>query len=78
LTFVIYESLANIEHQIYLIVLLDACYMLFLGALAQMVERLLCKQDVVGSIPSGSTITSQVYLTVLSNLALLIWFIRLR
>jgi hypothetical protein len=26
------------------------------GALAQLVERLLCKQDVVGSIPSGSTI----------------------
>ena len=25
------------------------------GALAQLVERLLCKQDVVGSIPSGST-----------------------
>ena len=27
------------------------------GALAQLVERLLCKQDVVGSIPSGSTIS---------------------
>ena len=27
------------------------------GALAQLVERLLCKQDVVGSTPSGSTIT---------------------
>jgi hypothetical protein len=26
------------------------------GALAQLGERLLCKQDVVGSIPSGSTI----------------------
>jgi hypothetical protein len=25
------------------------------GALAQLVEHLLCKQDVVGSIPSGST-----------------------
>ena len=25
------------------------------GALAQLGERLLCKQDVVGSIPSGST-----------------------
>ena len=26
------------------------------GAIAQLGERLLCKQDVVGSIPSGSTI----------------------
>ena len=26
------------------------------GAIAQLVERLLCKQDVVGSNPSGSTI----------------------
>ena len=26
-----------------------------IGALAQLVERLLCKQDVVGSTPSGST-----------------------
>ena len=25
------------------------------GAIAQLGERLLCKQDVVGSIPSGST-----------------------
>ncbi len=25
------------------------------GAIAQLVERLLCKQNVVGSIPSGST-----------------------
>ena len=25
------------------------------GVVAQMVERLLCKQNVVGSIPSGST-----------------------
>ena len=25
------------------------------GAIAQLVERLLCKQDVVGSNPSGST-----------------------
>ena len=30
------------------------------GALAQLVERLLCKQDVVGSTPSGSTITSRL------------------
>ena len=28
------------------------------GAIAQLGERLLCKQDVVGSIPSGSTNTS--------------------
>ena len=28
---------------------------LAIGALAQLGERLLCKQDVVGSIPSGST-----------------------
>jgi hypothetical protein len=27
-----------------------------IGAVAQLGERLLCKQDVVGSIPSGSTI----------------------
>ncbi len=27
-----------------------------LGALAQLVEHLLCKQGVVGSIPTGSTI----------------------
>lgn len=27
-----------------------------IGAVAQLVERLLCKQNVVGSIPSGSTI----------------------
>ncbi len=27
------------------------------GAIAQLGERLLCKQEVVGSIPSGSTIT---------------------
>lgn len=28
----------------------------FFGALAQLVERLLCKQKVAGSIPAGSTI----------------------
>jgi hypothetical protein len=27
------------------------------GAIAQLVERVLCKHEVVGSIPSGSTIT---------------------
>lgn len=31
------------------------------GALAQLVERLLCKQDVVGSTPSGSTISFLSY-----------------
>jgi hypothetical protein len=30
------------------------------GAIAQLGERLFCKQDVVGSIPSGSTTYSQV------------------
>jgi hypothetical protein len=29
------------------------------GAIAQLGERLLCKQEVVGSIPSGSTNLSQ-------------------
>ena len=29
------------------------------GAIAQLGERLLCKQDVVGSIPSGSTILTE-------------------
>jgi hypothetical protein len=28
----------------------------FSGAIAQLVERVLCKHEVVGSIPSGSTI----------------------
>ena len=27
-----------------------------IGAIAQLVERVLCKHEVVGSIPSGSTI----------------------
>jgi hypothetical protein len=31
-----------------------------LGAIAQLGERLLCKQEVVGSIPSGSTIRSRI------------------
>ena len=31
-----------------------------LGAIAQLGERLLCKQEVVGSIPSGSTKFSQI------------------
>ena len=30
--------------------------MSFLGAIAQLEERLICIQEVVGSIPSGSTI----------------------
>ena len=29
------------------------------GGIAQLGERLLCKQEVVGSIPSASTITAQ-------------------
>ena len=33
------------------------------GALAQLGERLLCKQDVVGSIPSGSTILLMTVIT---------------
>ena len=33
------------------------------GAIAQLGERLLCKQEVVGSIPSGSTILSSCFLT---------------
>jgi hypothetical protein len=28
------------------------------GAIAQLVERVLCKHEVVGSIPSGSTISA--------------------
>jgi hypothetical protein len=28
---------------------------MLIGAIAQLGERLLCKQEVVGSIPSGST-----------------------
>ena len=34
------------------------------GAIAQLVERLLCKQDVVGSNPSGSTILYWVDLVI--------------
>ena len=30
-----------------------------IGAIAQLVERLLCKQDVGGSNPSGSTISPE-------------------
>ena len=32
------------------------CYRVSLGAIAQLGERVLCKHEVVGSIPSGSTI----------------------
>jgi hypothetical protein len=42
-------------------ILRDAICMWFIadfGAIAQLGERLLCKQEVVGSIPSGSTILS--------------------
>ncbi len=31
------------------------CFIADFGAIAQLGERLLCKQEVVGSIPSGST-----------------------
>ena len=31
-----------------------------MGAIAQLVERVLCKHEVVGSIPSGSTIRSAI------------------
>jgi hypothetical protein len=31
------------------------------GAIAQLGERLLCKQEVVGSIPSGSTTFNFIY-----------------
>ena len=31
------------------------CYRVSLGAIAQLGERVLCKHEVVGSIPSGST-----------------------
>lgn len=34
------------------------------GAVAQLGERLLCKQDVVGSIPSGSTNTRSARIVV--------------
>ena len=33
----------------------DFCLLILEGAIAQLGERLLCKQEVVGSIPSGST-----------------------
>ena len=33
----------------------DFCPLFPEGAIAQLGERLLCKQEVVGSIPSGST-----------------------
>ena len=36
---------------------LRLCYRVSLGAIAQLGERVLCKHEVVGSIPSGSTIT---------------------
>ena len=34
----------------------SCCACALAGAIAQLGERLLCKQEVVGSIPSGSTI----------------------
>jgi hypothetical protein len=37
------------------ILITDHWYLIPVGAIAQLGERLLCKQEVVGSIPSGST-----------------------
>ena len=37
------------------------------GALAQLVERLLCKQDVIGSNPLGSTISRHVTVDTISK-----------
>ncbi len=36
------------------------CFFANFGAIAQLGERLLCKQEVVGSIPSGSTTSSKI------------------
>src|SRR3569832_1588061 len=38
----------------------DSCDLCMTGGLAQLGEHLLCKQGVVGSIPSSSTITSDI------------------
>ena len=40
------------------------------GAIAQLGERLLCKQEVVGSIPSGSTNTRAYLLNAQAQLSL--------
>lgn len=42
------------------------------GAVAQLGERLLCKQDVVGSIPSGST-TRAIRRIVASSRCFAVW-----
>ena len=40
------------------LILQRAAFVFWYGAIAQLGERVLCKHDVVGSIPSGSTIAS--------------------
>ena len=44
-----------------------------LGAIAQLGERLLCKQEVVGSIPSGSTNFPHLYQLGLGRFAVTDW-----
>jgi hypothetical protein len=39
----------------------------FYGAIAQLGERLLCTQEVVGSIPSGSTIFPEVKINLIEH-----------
>ena len=43
------------------------------GAIAQLGERLLCKQEVVGSIPSGSTNFLHLYQLGIGRLAVTEW-----
>ena len=45
-----------------------------LGAIAQLGERLLCKQEVVGSIPSGSTNFLHLYQLGIGRFAVPEWF----
>jgi hypothetical protein len=46
------------------------------GAVAQLGERLLCKQEVVGSIPSGSTILfGFAILFMFGSFVRLLWFV---
>ena len=44
-----------------------------LGAIAQLGERLLCKQEVVGSIPSGSTNSLHLYQLGMRRFAVTEW-----
>ena len=46
------------------------CYAVPIGAIAQLGERVLCKHEVVGSIPSGSTISLGMCLRGGGNLAI--------